>query len=121
MPARRAATVIVDFPRWVRLLLLLRRLLTSPFGLSNDGPPAAEKLGPFPVELETDDELIAGFDDKHLNFRVSVLSRDDRVFLATWVRPHNFGGRFYLYGILPFHVLIARNALRRVAADEASA
>ena len=120
MPARSAANIIVDFPGWARLLLLLRRWVMAPFGLSNDGPSAADKIGPFPVEFETDDELVAGFDDKHLNFRVSVLSRQGRVFLATWVHPHNPGGRLYLRSILPFHILIARDALRRVAIQGAA-
>ncbi|MCP4314845.1 MAG: DUF2867 domain-containing protein [Hyphomicrobiales bacterium] len=111
---RRAAEIIADFPKWARVLLLLRRVLTSPFGLSNDGPPALDKVGIIPVETETSEELIAGFNDRHLNFRVSILSRNGRVFLATWVHPHNIGGRFYLNAILPFHILIARNALARV-------
>lgn len=115
MPVRRAASTIVAFPGWARFLLLVRRLVTAPFGLSNDGPPAADRIGPFPVELETANELIAGFDDKHLDFRISVISRDGAVYLATWVHPHNLGGRLYLRLILPFHVLIARDALRRVA------
>jgi len=114
---RHAAEIITNFPPWVRALLLLRRLVTAPFDLSNDGPNADDKLGPFPVEIENNSELVAGFDDKHLNFRVSVISQDSTVFLATWVRPHNFGGRFYLRCILPFHILIARNALVRVATE----
>jgi hypothetical protein len=118
---RQAATVITEFPRWARFLLLIRRAVTSPFGLSNDGPPASDKLGAFPVESETDDELIAGFNDKHLDFRISVLSQNGRVFLATWVHPHNLGGRLYLKSILPFHILIARNALARVGTVPASA
>jgi len=113
---RHAAEIITSFPPWARALLLLRRVITAPFGLSNDGPDADDKLGPFPVEIENDCELVAGFDDKHLDFRVSVISQDARVSLATWVRPHNMGGRFYLRCILPFHVLIARDALVRVAA-----
>jgi len=116
LPPRAAANTIVDFPIWARWLLHLRRIVTAPFGLSNDGPPAADKIGPFPVEQESPRELIAGFNDKHLDFRVSVMSQDDTVFLATWVHPHNVGGRFYLTAIMPFHVLIARNALSRVAA-----
>jgi hypothetical protein len=40
------------------------------------------------------------------------------VFLATWVHPHNIGGRVYLTTILPFHILIARNALARVGARQ---
>ncbi len=113
---RRAAEVITDFPGWARFLLHIRKVVTSPFGLSNDGPAAADKVGVFPVETETDRELIAGFNDKHLDFRVSVVSHDGQVFLATWVHPHNIGGWLYLKTILPFHILIARNALARVGA-----
>ena len=119
VPARRAAEIITDFPGWARFLLQIRRLVTAPFGLSQDGPQAADKVGPFPVEQDTETEMIAGFDDKHLNFRVSVLSRDGRVSLATWVHPHNAGGRLYLAAIMPFHILIARNALARVARHSA--
>jgi hypothetical protein len=115
MPVRRAAEVITTFPAWTRLLLQIRRLVTAPFGLSNDGPDAADKLGPFPVEMETEQELIAGFDDKHLDFRVSVMSVGGRIYLGTWVHTHHCGGRFYLRLIMPFHILIARDALARVA------
>jgi len=76
-----------------------------------------DNVGIFPVETETDDELIAGFNDKHLNFRVSVISKGGRVYLATWVHPHNIAGRLYLKTIMPFHVAISRNALARVAAS----
>ncbi|WP_108882313.1 DUF2867 domain-containing protein [Anderseniella sp. Alg231-50] len=113
---RRAAEVITDFPGWARFLLHIRRIVTSPFGLSNDGPAAPDKVGVFPVETETGRELIAGFNDKHLDFRVSVVSQNGRVFLATWVHPHNIGGWLYLKTILPFHILIARDALARVGA-----
>ncbi len=115
LPPREAAEIIVAFPAWARFLLLIRRIVTAPFGLSNDGPEAPDKLGPFPVEIETADEVVAGFDDRHLNFRVSVYSTGDQVSLATWVHPHNIGGRIYLRTILPFHIAIARNALTRVA------
>ena len=111
---RRAANIITELPGWARLLLHVRRVLTAPFGLMNDGPVAKDKVGIFPVESESERELIAGFNDRHLNFRVSVVSQDGQVFLATWVHPHNLGGRLYLRTILPFHIMIARNALARV-------
>ncbi|WP_298261419.1 DUF2867 domain-containing protein [uncultured Litoreibacter sp.] len=115
MPARQAAEIIVDFPNWAQPLLRLRGLITAPFGLSQDGPDAEDKLGPFPVEYTSDTEVIAGFNDKHLNFRVSVLAHHGQVSLATWVHTHNIGGKCYLAAIMPFHILIARNALARVA------
>lgn len=114
LPPRAAAEIITTFPGWARFLLQIRALVTAPFGLSNDGPVADDKLGAFPVEEENDSELIAGFNDKHLDFRVSVMSEEGKVFLATWVHPNNVGGSIYLKAILPFHILIARNALARV-------
>ncbi len=113
---RPAADIITEFPGWARFLLKIRRVVTTPFGLMNDGPEAPNKVGIFPVEIETDNELIAGFNDSHLDFRVSVLSQDGQVHLATWVHPHNLFGKLYLATILPFHILIARNALARVRA-----
>ena len=118
MSARAAAQVITAIPGWARGLMMVRRIVTAPFGLSQDGPEADDKLGPFPVELDAGTEVIAGFDDRHLNFRVSVYADGNRVSLATWVHPHNVGGRIYLTAILPFHILVARNALARVARAE---
>ena len=113
-PPREAAEIITRFPGWAKALLQIRKALTAPFGLTNDFPDTVDKVGIFPVETETDRELIAGFDDKHLNFRVSVISHEEQVFLATWVHPHNFAGRAYLKVVMPFHILISRNALKRV-------
>lgn len=113
--ARQAADIIVNFPWWADFLVGIRNMLTSPFGISIDGPDAPDKVGSFPVEIETKSEIIAGFNDRHLEFRISVYVQDGRVYLATWVHPHNLGGRLYLKTILPFHVLIARDALARVA------
>lgn len=113
---RAAAEIVTQFPAWAKGLVVLRNLVTAPFGLATDGPPAPDKLGLFPVEHSDAQEVVAGFDDKHLDFRVSVLRDEGRILLATWVHPHNLAGRIYLTVILPFHILIARNALARVAA-----
>ena len=120
LPARQAAEIITAFPGWVRFLVALRGLMVAPFGLRARGPSARDKIGEFPVEIETPDEVIAGFNDRHLDFRISVRSRDGEVSLATWVRRHNLGGRLYLALILPFHVAIVRNALARVAAHRSA-
>ena len=111
---REALEEIVRFPFWARGLVHLRRALTTPFGLSQDGPDHEDKVGAFPVTYVTDQEIVAGFDDKHLNFLVSVWTDGNQVALATWVRPHGWPGKVYLSLILPFHILIARNGVRRV-------
>ncbi|WP_170409431.1 DUF2867 domain-containing protein [Ruegeria atlantica] len=114
LPPRRAAEIITDFPLWAQALVRLRGLIVAPFGISKAGPDAKDKVGIFPVEHANETELIAGFNDRHLDFRVSVLSENGKVSLATWVHRHNFGGRLYLTAIMPFHILIARNALARL-------
>lgn len=115
LTAQQAAAIIVDFPTWAKGLVTLRNLITAPFGLMPDGPDAPAKLGLFPVEISSEKEVIVGFNDRHLDFRVSVFRKQGQIYLATWVHPHNLAGRIYLKTILPFHVLIVRNALSRVA------
>ena len=113
---RDAAEIITRFPGWAQVLSAMRNVIVAPLGLRTDAPKDQDCVGIFPVEMENDREVIAGFDDKHLNFRVSVMSQGGTVFLATWVHRHNLFGRLYLATIMPFHILIARDALRRVAA-----
>lgn len=115
MPVRQAAEIVVDFPLIPRLLLRLRNLIAARFGLKHKADETTDSIGMFPVHSETDQEIIAGFDDKHLDFRLSVMVHGDQIRLATWVAPHNIGGRLYLWAILPFHIYIVRNGLVRVA------
>ncbi|WP_367648310.1 DUF2867 domain-containing protein [Ruegeria arenilitoris] len=53
-------------------LVRLRSVLVDPFGISRTGSEARDKLGNFPVERAYETEVTAGFDDRHLDFRVSV-------------------------------------------------
>ena len=83
------------------------------------GTGAADIIGIFPVLSETPDRLVAGFNDKHLDFRVVVdvatSGQGRRVTATTLVLTHNLLGRTYLAIILPFHRLIVRAMLRQVA------
>ena len=115
MPARAAAQIAFDPPIWTEALIKLRNVLVSPWGLTTAISEEAESAGMFPIDSETEEELVVGFDDKHLNFRISVLQDQGQVYLATWVRTNNLGGRLYFGTILPFHILIVRNALKRVS------
>lgn len=114
LPARRAAEVITAFPAWTGALLLLRNLLVLPFGLKG-GAAKEPRIGIFPIDRECPSELIVGFDDRHLDFRIAVLADGARVHCATWVRPHNLAGRAYLATVMPFHRAIMRNAMARLS------
>ncbi|WP_413988327.1 DUF2867 domain-containing protein [Labrys okinawensis] len=121
--ARLAAErVIGRAPRWVDLLLSLRNVAVAPFGLHRQAPQAQVRhgvLGIFPVISQTPERLVAGFDDKHLNFRVvvdvSAPSAPRKVTLTTVVLTHNLLGRAYLAAVLPFHRIVARAMLQQVA------
>ncbi len=115
LPVARAAEIVATFPGWARSLLILRNRLMAPFGLVRAQKAAGPHYGPFPVVSETPDEVILGFDDRHLDFRISVLTAEGHVHCATWVAPHNIAGRAYLAAVMPFHILIVRNAVARAA------
>ena len=74
--ARRAAErMMARQPRWAEALLSLRNLLVAPLGLKTSGasPDAPrDMIGIFPVVTETPERLVAGFNDRHLDFRVIV-------------------------------------------------
>lgn len=112
---RDAAETATSFPAWVHSLLTLRHIIVAPFGLATSGEHSNEMFGIFPLVEETSDELILGFDDKHLNFRISLISDGQNVSMGTWVKTNNLGGEIYLNAIMPFHKLIVRNCVARVA------
>ncbi|WP_314954320.1 DUF2867 domain-containing protein [Bradyrhizobium cosmicum] len=120
--AREACTrMVLHGPRWIDVLLRLRNMLVTPFGLktSGEGAPAPYGLiGLFPVLSETPERLIAGFDDSHLDFRLVVDVTDEgtgrQVTSTTLVRTHNLLGRTYLAVSMPFHKLVVRNMMGRI-------
>lgn len=121
------ALVFATVPGWVKGLLQLRNTLVRPFGLkveppdptgSPSGPllPGA-RLGIFRVRDRRPDELLLGEDDRHLDFRVSVLLRDDGerqwATVTTAVQFLNPWGRAYFAVVRPFHQLIVPSLMRR--------
>ena len=121
--AREACTrMVLHGPRWIDALTRLRNILVAPFGLkkSGEGAPAPGGLiGLFPVLSETPERLVAGFDDSHLDFRIVVEVAGEAVLrhvtLTTLVRTNNRLGRTYLAFITPFHKLVARSMMGRLA------
>jgi len=124
LDARHAAErMVLRQPRWAEALLTLRNMLVTPLGLKTSGANRTmprEMIGIFPIVSETPGQLVAGFNDSHLDFRfvVDVATSGDRqqVTATTLVLTHNLLGRTYLALILPFHRLIVRAMLRQVAA-----
>ena len=113
---------------WFRVLLAVRDTIMAAIGVKTSGDvrtrageSGAETIDFFPVLSRSNSELIVGEDDRHLDFRASVLLRagtggmGDEVVATTVVHCHNRLGRGYLALIMPFHRLVVRSNLRRAA------
>ncbi len=115
-----AESIIAAFPNWTYPALVFRQLLVSPFGLkgAHDVSSKVKKVGIFPIVSEEPERLVAGFDDKHLDFRIVIDLKNETdsqiVSLATLIKRHNMLGRAYLQAVLPFHRAIIRSTLRRI-------
>jgi Protein of unknown function (DUF2867) len=122
LDARSAAERIFSrSPRWVEMLIELRHRIVAPFGLKTSAAheaKAAGMVGIFPVLSETPKQLVAGFNDHHLDFRVVVdvlpAGSGREVTATTLVLTHNWLGRAYLTAIMPFHRMIAKTLLKQV-------
>ncbi|WFU24679.1 DUF2867 domain-containing protein [Bradyrhizobium sp. CB1717] len=120
--AREACTrMVLHGPRWIDVLLRLRNILVTPFGLKKSGQgehAPGGLIGLFPVLSETPERLVAGFNDSHLDFRIVVDVAGDaarrQATLTTLVRTNNLLGRTYLTLITPFHKLVARGMMGRI-------
>ena len=120
-------------PGWIHALMALRDrivriagLKTTPHGqedLARTPLQPGAALGIFRVFARSADEILLGEDDRHLDFRVSVLRQSDGAadwaIVSTVVRFNNWLGRVYFLPVRPLHKLIVpammRSALRRQA------
>ena len=119
-----ARTVLGQPAPWFRLLIRLRDAAVAGFGVKTSRQLRAEANGGehinfFSVRARSTRELVVGEDDRHLDFRVSVLLRPYpagsgmELVTTSAVHCHNSLGRAYLAGIRPVHHLIVRSNLER--------
>ena len=114
---------------WITGLMKVRDALVAGFGLKTSTQltslgvdDRAKRVGIFKIYSTTEHEIVLGEDDKHLNFRLSVLcsaqqalTGERRLVVSTAVHCHNRLGRIYIFLIAPFHRLVIRSSLRRAA------
>ena len=66
-----------------------------------------EKIGVWPIFSLSENEVIAGRNNKHMDFRLSVLKVPDgdrtSVVVSTICTVHNLTGKLYLFFVVPFH------------------
>ena len=103
-------------PGWFNILMRARDKIVGIFGLKTAAPhqtmPQApfrvgQRLGVFRILHLAPNEAVLGENDRHLDFRVSLLVDTGQLRVSTLVRPHNAFGWLYLAIVLPFHYLIS--------------
>lgn len=119
---------ITSAPGWVGALMALRDRVVRLAGLKTMPPDALRGARPrdleslaqrglFKVYARAADEVLLGLDDRHLDFRVSVLrapdSEGEQVVVSTVVRFNGWLGRLYFVPVRFFHRLIVPAMLRR--------
>jgi hypothetical protein len=121
--------LIAQQPSWIGWLTNVRDAIVACFGLKTARHLAtltseadADRIGIFRVYGRSENEIVLGEDDKHLDFRLSVLrtpglspTLGGQLTVSTVVRCNNLLGRAYLWVIAPFHRLVVKASLRRAA------
>ncbi|HEV7331471.1 MAG TPA: DUF2867 domain-containing protein [Flavisolibacter sp.] len=118
-------------PYWVKVLLAFRNKVGSFLGLKPflSGfteernwwyDTKSEGLISFPLQLfsHSENEIVLGADDRHLNFRISFflenghLPGTKRLTVTTMVQFNNSWGRVYFLPVQPMHRLVMPSLLR---------
>ncbi len=113
-------------PSWFNGLLHLRDMLVRPFGIKTVGSfsqtlgkMSPDRMAIFQLFFETENEVIGGLDDSHLDVRIAVTNtRNGLETYATFtsmVWNHGRFGRFYLAAIMPVHRMIVPHMMNKAA------
>ena len=106
-------------PWWMNRLLMVRNRIAKRCGLevATDAQVTSagiaehyavgDTIGPWPIFALSETELIAGRNNGHLDFRLSILripgGKTGSVVVSTVCTVHNLSGKIYLFFIVPFH------------------
>lgn len=114
-----AQLVFETYPKWIAFLLRLRNFLVRFIGLKTDIPNLKGEntnVGFLKTYVHSENELILGADDKHLDFRAIItksLEEDYNIKLTTLVVYNNRFGKIYMAIVRPFHKLVVKRMLKQ--------
>lgn len=112
------ALVRATTPGWLAALIRVRGVLARAMRLETaQWEPGTS---PFVLLRQTDEVVVAGAEDRHLDFRavLQVQERTDggaELVLVTLVQRHNLAGRLYFGLVKPFHRRVVPSMLRSAA------
>ncbi|RUR06251.1 DUF2867 domain-containing protein [Legionella sp. km772] len=108
---------------WARTLLNLRNILLCWSGLITRSIPTqetavclrvGERAGLFRLFARSDNELLFGEDDKHLNVRMILKNSKQTITITTLVQFNNRWGKLYFQTIRFFHQQIMKSQLKKL-------
>lgn len=115
-------------PRWVNAMMALRNRVVQLAGLKNLGllsdidpakPASAyrvgDRVGIFSILHLSEQEVILGDSDKHLQVELSFCKRRQQLAVSTVVHTRNALGRIYMLFVAPAHRRIVPATLRNAA------
>jgi hypothetical protein len=77
-----------------------------------------QQIGTFTIQAISDNEVVLGENDKHLDFRTSLLIRrsiNSEIVISTVVRTHNNTfGKLYFFIVKPIHRIISALTVNRM-------
>lgn len=124
----KITTDIFKTPKWVDNLMKLRDVIVKGFGLKTGDKndiiiepyySIGSKAVYFTVLDRNENEIVMAENDKHLNFRTSVMvdknTANSTVYLSTIVQFNNFFGWLYFFPVKPFHRIIIKSLLKKYA------
>ncbi|WP_246752845.1 DUF2867 domain-containing protein [Sinorhizobium sp. BG8] len=124
-PIDAAYRLLENPPSWIRGLMFLRNRMVALVGLRSVEMKAGASAGGFPVIEATPHRAVLGFDDRHLDFRIVVDTRQGAVGqiigVTTLVHRKNLLGRVYLLFVGPLHKRIVPATLRPFCTNVRSA
>ncbi|MCV9388730.1 DUF2867 domain-containing protein [Reichenbachiella ulvae] len=119
-----AKSIFGTGPKWIVQLLKLRNKIVGPLGLKTGEAPDLTKdlkvgstLGLFKVFQISDEQIIMGEDDNHLNFRVQISNKgtaENNIHVTTTVEINNWLGKIYFTFIRPIHPIVVKSLLKNV-------
>ncbi|HBV15214.1 DUF2867 domain-containing protein [Chryseobacterium carnipullorum] len=120
-------------PQWGKKMFAFRNSIVKMFGLKTGTDRSkiqdpgdlklevGQRVGIFKIFDKTENEIIMGENDKHLDFRVSVLydkakrnTGKNSLTISTTVKYHNWMGILYFLPVRPFHQLIVPVMLKKM-------
>jgi Protein of unknown function (DUF2867) len=124
-----ARFIFAKQPSWIGALIQVRDAVVAGLGLKTakhlarlPSDATTPRISIFRVFSTSENEVVMGENDKHLDFRVSILctagsppTTGSQLTLSTVVHCHNRLGRAYLSVIAPFHRQVVKASLRRAA------